>query len=151
MKNKGIWTRGGPTFGFAPTKVLNYTLFPYELAFAVTFHKLQGQTIAKLVLVLSQHPVYDKQLMTYASLFVAFSRVRHGADIRILLPQGMCRLSLEHLKLLKPEPTIKQFFSGFNEAGTWDKMKAFNARHQYMLHNDQNCRHKKQSIRKNHS
>jgi hypothetical protein len=63
--------------------VVAYSYFPYELGFALTYHKLQGQTVRKIVLDINSHP---KKNVTLAALYVGLSRVRCGDDVRLLEP-----------------------------------------------------------------
>ena len=58
-----------------------YHDFGFELAFAVTFHKIQGQTLDKIVLDLNGT---GPPPMTLAALYVGISRVRRAADMRVL-------------------------------------------------------------------
>jgi hypothetical protein len=47
----------------------NYTYFPFELAFALTYHKLQGQTVQKIILDINPH----KKGIPLAALYVGFA------------------------------------------------------------------------------
>jgi hypothetical protein len=57
--------------------------FPIELAFSMTVHKAQGQTIPRVVLALCQHPRSICK-MEYASIFVAMSRIQHRDHMRLI-------------------------------------------------------------------
>lgn len=59
---------------------LNRRQFPIQLAFAMTIHKSQGQTIKKVGIDLQQ-PVF-----AHGQLYVAFSRASHPDQIKVLLP-----------------------------------------------------------------
>jgi hypothetical protein len=54
--------------------------FPLRVAYAVTFNKLQGNTLMRAVV--------DPRCQAFAQgqLYVALSRVRRGSDINILCP-----------------------------------------------------------------
>lgn len=116
--------------------------FPYELAFAITFHKCQGRTMNKIVLDLNQqHGSGRHASVTYSSLYVGLSRVRKGSDIRLFpvvaaLPQltGNARLlqtrasssrnassstPLDYLLGLHPSAEFLTWLSGFNAEGEW--------------------------------
>ena len=70
-----------------------------EPVFAVTFHKLQGQTVSKLIVVLNDH--YGKFILSvsFESLYVSLSRIQCKDDIRIWFS---CYEDLEYLTKLKP-------------------------------------------------
>lgn len=55
--------------------------FGFELAFAVTYHKVQGMTLPKVILDLNGE---GHTSITAAQVYVGISRVRRGGDIRIL-------------------------------------------------------------------
>eukprot|EP00808_Paulinella_micropora_P013749 g57948.t1 len=59
--------------------LLKRTQFPIALAYAMTIHKAEGQTIKKAGVLLSE-PVFS-----HGQLFVALSRVGNPADIKILV------------------------------------------------------------------
>jgi hypothetical protein len=91
--------------------------FPYDLLFCVTFHKLQGMTLIRLLLDLS-YPVY----MPYHSfelISVAASRVRQGAHVRVIAP------GWGHISELKVNPATVAWRAGFDDAGGfWNKQRA---------------------------
>lgn len=60
------------------SKMLAYYDFGFELAYAITYHKVQGQTFSKVILDL------NSSVLTLPAFYVGLSRVRHGNDIRIL-------------------------------------------------------------------
>ena len=77
----------GSDFDLAPTNSdLPFTLrrrqFPIKLAFAMTINKSQGQTLHKVGLHL-QDPVFS-----HGQLYVALSRVRSSADVKIQIIDG---------------------------------------------------------------
>ena len=78
-----------------------------ELAFAITFHKVQGQTLSKVILDLNQRP---KTLgnVDFHALYVGLTRVKHANDIRILPPLNDAS-SFQHLLKLKPSENLKQW------------------------------------------
>ncbi|KAF7133746.1 hypothetical protein CNMCM5793_005100 [Aspergillus hiratsukae] len=69
------------TFEFRPHRA-NWTVqrrqFPLRLAYATTFNSCQGLTLDRVVLDLTM-PVF-----AHGQLYTSLSRVRRGADIRIL-------------------------------------------------------------------
>ena len=65
---------------------INFRKHPVDLLFAVTYHKLQGLTLKKLILSINKHPNHLLRL-ALSSLYVGISRVKHLHDIRVL-PYG---------------------------------------------------------------
>ena len=61
--------------------------FQVELAFAVTYHKVQGQTLSKVVLELNRHPA-GLGSISFESLYVGMTRTRNAADTFIMPPRG---------------------------------------------------------------
>jgi hypothetical protein len=91
--------------------------FPFDLLFCVTFHKLQGMTLARLLLDLS-YPVY-MPFHTFELLSVAASRVRQGDHVRVLAP------GFGHIAELKVNPATVAWRAGFEDAGGfWNKQRA---------------------------
>jgi hypothetical protein len=82
--------------------------FDVELGFSVTFHKIQGQTIDKLVIDLNKRP---KELghLSINAVFVALSRVRTSQSIR-LVPRHSTN-SFDYLYKLKYQPYLKDWYS----------------------------------------
>ncbi len=76
-----------------------YHDFPLELGFAVTYHKVQGQTVNKIILDLRDAP---KSKIRLTSLYVGLSRVRKSNDIRVLPLNG----AREHLYKLTHTKTM---------------------------------------------
>ena len=99
-----------------------------DLGFAVTFHKIQGQTLGQVILVL--HRRKSKQLlsMCFEMLYVAVTRVRRASDIRVLFfPDGKPgskgkRLNggLAHLKKLKRPAHFDAWLSSYDKDGNWN-------------------------------
>jgi UvrD-like helicase C-terminal domain len=83
------------------------------LGFAITIHKAQGQTLPAVILSLS-----DNCQLSYASLYVALSRVKHCNDIRLLI-HGSWQGNIEdwetiaYIPSLQPGKDINAFFAGF--------------------------------------
>ena len=64
----------------------NQSHFPLELGFALTCKKSEGQTISKVIIVLSQR---DKINFTFEGLNVASSRVKATQDERFFVQMVM--------------------------------------------------------------
>ena len=73
-----------------------------ELGFGITFHKVQGQTLEKLIMVLNPR-VGGLARIAFDSLYVAMSRVKTGRNLRVW---PMPRECLNYLKKLRPHPHI---------------------------------------------
>ena len=88
-----------------------------ELAFVITFWKIQGRTIPKIILALNKRPF--KPHMTYTMLLVALARVCKGDDIRILplLEEN----GLDYLMKLKYDEDLEIWMAGFDpNTRLWD-------------------------------
>ena len=102
--------------------------FPVELGFSITIHKSQSRTLRRVIIALSQHAQTISNL-SYASVYVAMSRVKRGEHIRLLLhDRGHTERwnSLLYLRNLRPDKYIKPFFEGFGTeaVGNWDRWEA---------------------------
>ena len=99
-----------------PSRLVLLNAFPIELAFAMTVDKSQGQTMDYAIIALSNRRA-NKCNFDYASVYVAFSRVRHKANLRLLL-RGNNYVSkinwLDYLNHLQPNKATKAFFEGFD-------------------------------------
>ena len=88
-QHKGVKVVKGRSRG-----VIKFQDFPYELGFALMYHKVQGQTM-RVILDLNRAPA---NALDRAMLLVGLSRVRTGKDVMVL---SMIQTSLEHLLSLK--------------------------------------------------
>lgn len=107
--------RGG--IGFLPSKATLKKYFPIEPAFAITVHKSEGRTMRRVIIALSSCNARGCDF-TYAQVHVAFSRVRRGEHIRLLLTgdnEAEQWRSILYLSGLRPIPSIKYYFSGFRQ------------------------------------
>ena len=112
-----------------PSRVRILNEYPVELSFAMTVEKSQGQTLDYAIIALGGRRGQKCQF-DYASVYVAFSRVREKSQVRLLLKQDNVRAKREallYLPLLKPNKATKAFFSGFEanpiawEHRVWDQ------------------------------
>ena len=86
-----------------------------ELGFAVTFHKIQGKTIPKVILELNKRPFAPH--LNHSMLLVAISRVTNRENLRIIpLKAGT---TLRYLGKLRPDPKLKTWMTGFDPGGVW--------------------------------
>ena len=72
---------GSLCHGNNKNKTLAYYDFGFDLAYSVTYHKVQGQTLDKVILDLNG---CNTSALSLAALYVGLSRVRLGRKIRIL-------------------------------------------------------------------
>ena len=91
--------------------------FPFDFLFCVTFHKLQGMTLYRLLLDLS-YPVY-MPFHTFELLSVAASRFRQGAHVRVIAN------GFDHIAELTVNPATVAWRAGFDDAGGfWNRQRA---------------------------
>jgi len=92
-----------------------------DLAFVITFWKIQGRTIPKIILALNKRPF--KPHITYTMLLVALSRVSKGDDIRILPLQE--ENGLDYLMKLKYDEDLEIWMEGFDpNTRRWDSKRS---------------------------
>jgi hypothetical protein len=93
---------------------ISYNQFKFEMGLVTTLYKLQGATVAALVVELNGRPGGLKAL-DLRSLFVALSRVEDGKDFRIFpLEQAN---SLDYLYNLKRDNNLDIWYSTFDDNG----------------------------------
>ena len=78
-----------PVFAQSTTKakadaLLSRQRHPFDLGFCITFHKVQGQTLNEVVLVLHRRRSRQLLKLCFEMLYVAVTRVRRTRDIRVL-------------------------------------------------------------------
>jgi hypothetical protein len=89
--------------------------FPLELGFAITFHKVQGKTLEKIILALNKRKGRRLPNVTFTSFLVGVSRVRDSKNIRRL--QAFDASSLSYLLDLKEDPSFKAWKRCYNVNG----------------------------------
>jgi len=102
---------------FGPSKVLLGTVFPVEPAFAITVHKSEGQTMARVIIALSPCPLRVCQF-NFEQFHVASSRVEESEHMRLLLvgdTEAQRWQSLAYLTNLRQHPSVKFYFAGFRD------------------------------------
>ena len=87
-----------------------------ELGFAITFQKVQGKTVPKIILDLNHRKF--KPPIDLPGLYVGLTRVKHGKNIRLVPPQPGS--SLDYLKGFKRSRLLAGWFAGFQPNGTWN-------------------------------
>lgn len=107
------------------------------MGFVVTFFKVQGKTIIKIIIDLNKRAFqpgenelsfenYDLFLsfiiaITFEALLVGLSRVSSGDNFRVLpLQPGQ---TWTHLTQLKPNEELRSWLSGFDSQGDWDRSR----------------------------
>lgn len=106
---------GGVNYG--PSRVQLRQVFPVQPALAITVHKSQGDTLDRAIIAMS-HSAIPKWNFTYEQVHVAFSRVREGSNLKLLLNGHTAAAkwdSMTYVNQLKPDPTVQWFFMGFRE------------------------------------
>ena len=86
-----------------------------ELAFSLTYHKVQGRTEPRLVVDLNKRPF--KATLTLASIYVALSRVREGAHLRMLPAQP--GTGFQHLLHLQHPKALVAWRAAYDANGVW--------------------------------
>ena len=137
-KDKDFPVKGGQIYGWPSSKVKVRRCFPYALAFSMTIHKAQGQTIDRLILCLSERKEHRVQ-MDWSSLYVALSRVKCRNSLRILTKNlyrfstrdpscPECTSTLQYMKSFKAKVEVGIYFRGFrhSKGSSWDLERAYN-------------------------
>ena len=102
-------------------KHVNLKTFHYDLTFCITFHKLQGMTLPRLLLDLSI-PTYPPH-HGFDTVLVAASRIGEGKNLRVLPGSD-----IGHLARLEADPRIQAWMQGFPEdGGVWNRELAIAA------------------------
>lgn len=89
---------------------VSYQSHHVSLAFAVTMHKVQGKTLEKAVIALSNHGGRWKP--TFEQLLVAITRVRNADDLRILPSLSLSDAHFYSLCDLKPDQYVTEWLAG---------------------------------------
>lgn len=93
-----------------------YEYHPVTATFACTYHKLQGQTLRKLVLDLSAPPTGT---ITLQHVYVGWSRVRCRSDLRILSSsaENSVDATYKHLLKMTADKDLAKYLRGFEYDG----------------------------------
>ena len=96
-------------------------LYPgYDLAFASTVHKVQGDTIDKIIVDLNKNPS-SGAMLDLPCLYVLLSRVKRARDLRVV--PWIPSLGKDHLLRLQPNITYTRFMKPFDANGKFDPAK----------------------------
>ena len=98
--------------------------FPCDLGFAITFHKVQGATLDKVVLTINSGPVGNLSV-TLEQLYVGLSRVKRLSDVRILYSSDPAKRMKDLIKIsnLQSNHYLRLFKSLWHEKSgsfLWD-------------------------------
>ena len=99
---------------------------PVQLGFAVTYHKVQGQTLDCVILGLHQRKSRQLLSLCFEMLYVAWTRVRRAEDMRVLyfnnddkggsdMPKG-----LRHLLKLERPLRFDGWMQAYDSHGQWN-------------------------------
>ena len=105
--------------------VVLYRPHAVELRFAITVHKVQGQTCDKIIIQLNKRNFMP--YVTFNMLYVSLSRVRNSESIR-LMPPRPSNPSLDYLSKLHPSEDLLTWLEAFEDddgsGATWSASKA---------------------------
>jgi len=103
---------------YGKSQKVKFKAIKIDLPFAVTFHKVQGRTVDRILIDLSQLP---KKLgeITMEHFYVGVSRVRHGDHLRLFPCAGSHR-NLDYLLKLKFNLYTRAWLAGVHPDGCRD-------------------------------
>ena len=103
---------------------IRYHAFPFDLRFAITFHKVQGQTEKKVILFLHKRATKQLAPLQWESLYVAYTRVKCADDIRVCYfgsdNPSPDLTGLQHLKKLRRPELYDVWQSAYDKNGEWN-------------------------------
>jgi hypothetical protein len=108
------------TAGFR--SALKVKMHRIELRFAVTFHKVQGQTVKKIILVLNQRHGNRFPQLSFGAILVALSRATSRAGIRIMPVNNIN--SLNYLTRKTHSKDLRIWRAGIQSSGLWSAEKS---------------------------
>ena len=91
-----------------------------EIGFSITFHKVQGLTLKRVILCLNPE-VYSLSNVTFRGLYVGLSRVRDGSHVKIfppLLPETISE-TFTHLLDLRASENLINGLRAYDANGMW--------------------------------
>ena len=94
---------------------ISYRRHSFDLMFAVTYHKLQGVTLDKLILSINKHPNWRLRLLM-SSLYVGVSRVHKLEELRVLPFNDD---DVEYLTGLSRDPLLHDWINNYSKEGKW--------------------------------
>jgi hypothetical protein len=91
-------------------KKLKLDCFPFDLRYAMTFYKCQGQTLGQVIMDIRKRP-HPMPNINHPAFYVGFSRVRNRDSIRFLPFEDAKTRAL--LESMKPDPQLQQWYSRY--------------------------------------
>ena len=100
------------------TRKITYLHHVCDLLFAITYHKTQGATMNALIMSICPHVGLSKKILplSITSLYVGASRVHKMNELRVL---PLTADAIQHLKKLRRDPLLAQFFNNYDSNGCW--------------------------------
>ena len=106
------------TLPFSKGKAVKYRSHKVDLAFVMTYYKIQGKTLPKIILQLNERVGNGLTKLNFQMLTVALSRVECFNNMRIMpLYQAS---DLSYLTKLTHDINLKVWLNGFDDSGKWD-------------------------------
>lgn len=104
---------------------LTFKQFPLDLGFATTFHKVQGQTLQRVIMFLHERKAKQLAKLQWESLYVAMTRVKSGDNMRVCYrgSEDTTRKNtngLQHLKKLRRPELYDVWQAAYDKDGYWD-------------------------------
>ena len=90
---------------------VKYFSFPFTLGFSVTFHKVQGKTLKRVILSLNHRKGFGRSTISYNCFLVGVSRVTCSAHLR-RLPK-FSQEDLFHVTKLRPSPELLKWSTAY--------------------------------------
>ena len=97
------------------SRFINFRMHAINLLFAVTYHKLQGVTLDKLILAINKHP-NPKLRLLLSSLYVGISRVHNLDEVRVL---PFNEDDIQYLLSLQYDELLTAWINNYTEDGLW--------------------------------
>jgi hypothetical protein len=94
-----------------------------DLRFAITYHKVQGLTMDKVILFLHERKTRQLAPLQWESLYVAYTRVKYGDNIRVCYfgsDDSSDRSGLKHLRKLRRPELYDVWQSAYDKHGRWN-------------------------------
>ena len=125
---KDVFVKEGTGYELSKASVSSF--HEVQLSFVMTFHKSQGKTMKKVIIVVPKRPREMRCRMSFEIFYVGISRVKMGDDVRLLYSN---KEDLAYLCGLECSDYLKAWRKGFSGAkGLWDGDKAKKAYLQIM-------------------
>lgn len=90
---------------------ISFKSFHYDIGYAITYEKTEGQSLKHLILELNHRPRKLGKI-SFNSLYVGFSRVHEQKNLKIM--PLMEDTNLNYLKTLTPSPELYQWLKNNN-------------------------------------